>query len=83
MMREISFDATGPRNQYQKLEDTLLQFSKPQLVFQVDKLPARSNLFWTQELRKLFPLLFERGALKVSCGRTGDYSTVPPLLEIN
>ena len=52
-----------------ELEQTLLGFPRPRVEFLVPILRA-TNSFWTQELGRRFPMLFQRQALTVT-GRRG------------
>ena len=49
---------------YSRLEHTLLRFPQPRITWIIDQ-PLRSgrNAFWTHELGKHLPVLFQRGAL--------------------
>ena len=48
-----------------ELEGTLLQFSNPRLVWNMAGPFLAKNSIWIEELRKHFPVLFQRGALTV------------------
>ena len=53
-----------------ELERTLLRFLRPEVTFLLDHLRLGRSLFWTQETRKHFPVLFQRGGFKVT-SKTG------------
>ena len=49
----------------EELEQTLLRFPRPRIQFLVRILRA-TNSFWTQELRRRFPALFQRKAFTIT-----------------
>ena len=53
----------------EELERTLLRFPRPRIIFLVYILRP-TNSFWTQELRRRFPVLFQREAFTIT-GWTG------------
>ena len=60
------------------LEKVLLRFPHPRIVCISNKLRDGGNQFWTQELRKHFPVLSQRGAF-IMASRTGDIDPTTPL----
>ena len=51
-----------------ELEQTLLRFPRPKVIIFPNHLRLGRSSFWTQEMGKhYFPVLFQRGAFKVTC----------------
>ena len=57
--RVIEYLQSNPSKRAQ-LERSLLRFSKVNLIWSTNPLQATRNLFWTQEVKKHFPMLFQR-----------------------
>ena len=58
---------------YEGLEEILLRFSRSQIVWFVGNLRTERKSFWTQELGKGFPALFQRNSLTVVPSETGEF----------
>lgn len=55
----------GIEGLYENLEQALLRFPRPRMTWYFEIYHADRKSFWTHELEKRFPTLFERGALAV------------------
>ena len=60
---------------YTELEQALLRFSKPRLVWIIESLRAGRRSFWAQELAKFFDMLHRHGALTVTACDTDVFGT--------
>ncbi len=58
---------------YEGLEQILLRFSESRIVWVIGNLRAGRQSFWTQELGKRFPAIFQRSALTVMPSEKGEF----------
>lgn len=72
MSIKVMLSSEDSSGQFEGLEQNLLRFSRPRITCLVGVLRHDRHLFWTQELAKCFPVLFQRGVFTVT-PRTGRY----------